>query len=224
MGFITNRTLARRTFLRGLGTTLALPFLESMLPAAVRRAREADFAHALRRRLRAARRRAGLLDSRDDARRASSIPFIYEPLEPFRKHVVLTSGLWSKSSENPPGVTGADHFVAAAYLSGMKPRKTTGADIEAGTTLDQVIAQQIGKDDAAAIAAARPRRPGRELHQLRRGLQLRLHEHDLLADADAAAADGDQPAGGVRAHVRRRQLARAAHGAARAPGAAFSTP
>ena len=45
-------------------------------------------------------------------------PYVYEPLEPFRKKVVLTSGMWSKSSENPPGVTGADHFVAAAFLTG----------------------------------------------------------------------------------------------------------
>jgi hypothetical protein len=73
-------------------------------------------------------------------------PFIWKPLEPFRKHVVLTSGLWSQSSENPPGVTGADHFVAAAYLCAKKPRKTTGADIEAGTTIDQAIAQRIGQD------------------------------------------------------------------------------
>ena len=71
-------------------------------------------------------------------------PYVYEPLAPFRKHVVLTSGMWSKSSENPPGVTGADHFVASAYLSGVKPRKTTVADIECGVTIDQVIAQKIG--------------------------------------------------------------------------------
>src|SRR5271154_4938291 len=74
-------------------------------------------------------------------------PYVYEPLEPFRKKVVLTSGMWSKSSENPPGVTGADHFVAAAFLTGMKPRKTTGADIEVGTSVDQVIAAQIGRDN-----------------------------------------------------------------------------
>src|SRR6185437_6911910 len=66
--------------------------------------------------------------------------------EPFRKQVVLTSGMWSQSAENPPGVTGADHFVAAAYLTAVKPRKTTGADIQVGTTIDQVIAAQIGRD------------------------------------------------------------------------------
>ncbi len=74
-------------------------------------------------------------------------PYVYEPLQPFRKHVVLTSGMWSKSSENPPGVTGADHFVAAAFLTGVKPRKTTGADIEVGTSVDQVIAAKIGGDN-----------------------------------------------------------------------------
>jgi len=72
---------------------------------------------------------------------------VYEPLEPFRKKVLLTSGLWSKSSENPPGVTGADHFVAAAFLTGMKPRKTTGADIQVGTSIDQVIAAKIGGEN-----------------------------------------------------------------------------
>src|SRR5262249_12542834 len=54
--------------------------------------------------------------------------------------------MWSQSSENPPGVTGADHFVAAAYLTAVKPRKTTGADIQVGTSIDQVIAARIGRN------------------------------------------------------------------------------
>jgi hypothetical protein len=130
--------------LRGLGTTLALPFLDSMLPA--------RGATGVARQL-APKRFVGAFVPHGVAPghwipQASTpgfaYPFVYEPLEPLRKHVVITSGLWSKSSENPPGVTGADHFVAAAYLTGMKPKKTTGADIEAGTSLDQVIAAQIG--------------------------------------------------------------------------------
>lgn len=145
MVFVTNRTLARRTFLRGLGTTLALPFLESMLPA--RRA------HAAAKKMFPTRFVGAFVPHGaapgywipESTAPGFKYPFIYEPLEPFRKHVVLTSGLWSKSSENPPGVTGADHFVAAAYLSGVKPKKTTGADIEAGATLDQMLAQKIGK-------------------------------------------------------------------------------
>jgi hypothetical protein len=146
MAFITNRKLARRTFLRGLGTTLALPFLESMLPARGGRA----YAQSI-----TPTRFVGAFVPHgaapgywipESASAGFKFPFIYEPLQPFRKSVVLTSGLWSKSAENPPGVTGADHFVAAAYLSGVKPKKTTGADIEAGTTIDQLIAQKIGTD------------------------------------------------------------------------------
>jgi hypothetical protein len=146
MVFVTNRRLARRTFLRGLGTTLALPFLESMLPAIGGRAYAQQIVPT---RFVGAFVPHGVAPGHwipEKSTPGFEFPFVYQPLEPFRKHVVLTSGLWSQSSENPPGVTGADHFVAAAYLSAVKPRKTTGADIEAGTTIDQVIASQIGKN------------------------------------------------------------------------------
>jgi hypothetical protein len=71
---------------------------------------------------------------------------ILEPLEPFRDRTVILSGLWSKSAEPPPGQTGADHWVAAAFLCANKPKKTTGADIYDGTTIDQIIAQKIGQE------------------------------------------------------------------------------
>src|SRR5262245_51532929 len=142
MVFLTNRHLARRTFLRGLGTTLALPFLESMLPArgalaAAQKTVPTRFVGAF-----VPHGAAPGYWIPQAGTPGFAFPFIYEPLQPFRKHVVLTSGLWSKSSENPPGVTGADHFVAAAYLSGVKPKKTTGADIEAGISIDQVLATE----------------------------------------------------------------------------------
>jgi hypothetical protein len=142
MVFLTNRTLPRRTFLRGLGTTLALPFLESMLPA-----RGAD-KQGYPTRFVGAFIPHGVAPGYwipEGSAPGFKFPFVYEPLEPFRKQVVITSGMWSQSSENPPGVTGADHFVAAAYLSAVKPRKTTGADIECGTSIDQIIAQKIGQ-------------------------------------------------------------------------------
>jgi len=71
---------------------------------------------------------------------------VFTPLEPFRDRVVILSGLHARSSEPPPGVSGADHWVAAAFLCANKPRKTAGADVYAGTTVDQVIAQTIGQD------------------------------------------------------------------------------
>ena len=95
---------------------------------------------------------------------------IFEPLEPFREHTVIMSGLWSKSAEPPPGQTGADHWVAAAFLCANKPKKTTGADIYDGTTIDQIIAQHVGQGTFAAIAATRAGRSGCEFEQLRRRL------------------------------------------------------
>jgi Protein of unknown function (DUF1552) len=144
--FITKKHLPRRAFLRGAGATLALPFLESMLPAM------SQVAHA---QSSIPLRFTGIFVPHgaapgywmaESTEPGFAFPYVFEPLEPFRKHVVLTSGLWSKSAENPPGVTGADHFVAAAFMGGEKPKKTTGADIEAGTTIDQIIAQRIGQE------------------------------------------------------------------------------
>ena len=143
--FIAKRRLPRRTVLRGMGATIALPLLESMVPAAT----------PLRAAAPTPTRFTGIFIPHgaapgywipDAVGRDFTYPYIWEPLEPFRDQVVLTSGLWSRSAESPPGVTGADHFVAAAYLCADKPKKTTGADIRAGTTIDQLIARRIGQD------------------------------------------------------------------------------
>ena len=76
----------------------------------------------------------------------AELPFNWKPLEPFRNQTVILSGLHSRSAEPPPGVTGADHWVAAAFLCADKPKKTAGADVYAGTTIDQIIAQKIGRE------------------------------------------------------------------------------
>jgi hypothetical protein len=145
--FLTNKRLPRRTFLRGLGGTLAVPLLESMLPT---RGAYAVQKQIVPTRFLGAFVPHGIAPGHwipEQTTPGFAYPYVYEPLQPFRKKVVLTSGMWSKSSENPPGVTGADHFVAAAFLTGVKPKKTTGADIEVGTSLDQVIAAKIGGDN-----------------------------------------------------------------------------
>ena len=147
MFFLTNRRLPRRTFLRGLGTTLALPLLESMLPTRGALAAQKQIVPT---RFLGAFVPHGIAPGHwipETSTPGFAYPYVYEPLQPFRKKVVLTSGMWSKSSENPPGVTGADHFVAAAFLTARKPKKTTGADIEVGTSIDQVIAAQIGREN-----------------------------------------------------------------------------
>jgi hypothetical protein len=74
------------------------------------------------------------------------LPYVFKPLEAYREHVTIMSGLHSRSAEPPPGVTGADHWVAAAFLCANKPKKTAGADVFAGTTIDQIIAGKIGQE------------------------------------------------------------------------------
>jgi hypothetical protein len=145
---IGKKHLSRRALLRGAGAAaFALPLLDSMVPAlaqtaAMRAMTPTRFTGAFVPHGGA----PGWWEADASFGPTTEFPFVYKPLEPFREHVLLTSGMWSQSSENPPGVTGADHFVAAAYLCGVKPRKTTGADIHVGTSLDQAIAQQIGRD------------------------------------------------------------------------------
>src|SRR3970282_2815371 len=64
-----------------------------------------------------------------------------------KAQTVVLTGLWSKSAEAPEGTTGSDHWVAAAFLTGIKPKKTAGADATVGSaTIDQIIAQKIGRE------------------------------------------------------------------------------
>src|SRR6266699_3269045 len=144
--FITKKHLSRRTVLRGAGAALALPLLDSMVPAQTPLVKTAANPKT---------RFTGIfvphgmapgywVPEKEGA--GFEFPMIMKPLEPFRDRTVILSGLWSKSAEPPPGQTGADHWVAAAYMCANKPKKTTGADIYDGTTIDQIIAQKIGQD------------------------------------------------------------------------------
>jgi hypothetical protein len=153
--FLTRKHVSRRTVLRGAGVALALPLLDSMVPAQTPLIKTAANPKT---------RFAGIFvphgaapgwwvpeaggpgePKAEPGSKNFKYPMIFEPLEPFRDRTVILSGLWSKSAEPPPGQTGADHWVAAAFLCANKPKKTTGADIYDGTTIDQIIAQKIGQ-------------------------------------------------------------------------------
>src|SRR5262249_47977351 len=145
--FLTKKHISRRTVLRGAGVALALPLLDSMIPAQtpIRQTAAAGktrftgifVPHGMA---------PGYWIPEGPALKPEALKSIMEPLAPYLDQTVIMSGMWSKSAEPPPGVTGADHWVAAAYLCANKPKKTTGADIEDGTTIDQLIAQKIGQD------------------------------------------------------------------------------
>ncbi|HWF12086.1 MAG TPA: DUF1552 domain-containing protein [Bryobacteraceae bacterium] len=146
--FITKKHLSRRTLLRGAGTALALPLLDSMIPAHTALAQTAAtpkprfvgcfVPHGAA---------PGYWVPEKEGALEATLPFNWKPLEPFVKQTVIMSGLHSRSAEPPPGATGADHWVAAAFLCANKPKKTAGADVFVGTTIDQIIAQKIGSNN-----------------------------------------------------------------------------
>jgi len=147
--FITKRTIPRRTFLRGAGVTLALPLLESMIPAATALAQTPAAAkprfvgvfypHGMA---------PGYWEPEKEGALPEKLPFIMEPLEKVKDQSVVITGLWSKSAEPPEGTTGSDHWVAAAFLTAIKPRKTAGSDASVGAnTIDQLIADKIGQEN-----------------------------------------------------------------------------
>ncbi len=146
--YISKRHIARRTFLRGAGVTLALPLLDSMIPAATVLAQTAAapksrfmgifFPHGMA---------PGYWVPEQEGALPEKLPLILESLKKVKDQTVVMSGLWSKSAEPPEGTTGSDHWVAAAFLTGIKPRKTAGSDATVGSpTIDQIIAKKIGQE------------------------------------------------------------------------------
>jgi len=146
--FLTKKHLSRRTLLRGAGTALALPLLDAMIPAGTALAQTAAtpkprfvgcfVPHGAA---------PGYWVPEAEGALPAALPFNWKPLEPFVKQTVIFSGLHSRSAEPPPGATGADHWVAAAFLCANKPKKTAGSDVYAGTTIDQIISQHIGREN-----------------------------------------------------------------------------
>jgi hypothetical protein len=146
--FISRRHIPRRLFLKGAGVTLALPLLDAMIPA---RTLLAQTAAAPKQRFMGIFFPHGMAPSywepKVEGALPDQLPYILESLKPVKERLVVLSGLWSKSAEPPEGTTGSDHWVAAAYLTAFKPRKTSGSDATVGSpTIDQLIAQKIGQD------------------------------------------------------------------------------
>jgi hypothetical protein len=145
--FITKKHIPRRTFLRGVGTTLALPFLESMLPAQTPLSKTAAAPGSVR-------RFVGIWHPHGAAPGYWSplqegpnfeFSFITKPLEPFRDRVVLISGLDMNESFATEEEPGGDHAKGAALLSGARPRRNAVSPY-LGVTIDQLIANKYGQD------------------------------------------------------------------------------
>jgi hypothetical protein len=137
---ITRTSLPRRTFLRGMGATVALPFLDAMVPALTAVAKTAANP----------RMRFGgvyiphgaIMDQYRPTAEGTGFEFtpILKPLESVKDSVIVVSNL------DRPGDDDSHATASAAWLSGAIAKKTEGQDFHLGTTIDQVIAKQIGQD------------------------------------------------------------------------------
>jgi hypothetical protein len=140
--FISKKHLPRRTFLRGMGVTLALPLLDSMVPARTLFAQTAAKASP----------RLGfvyiphgaIMDKWTPATEGAGFEFtpILKPLEPFRDRLNVISGLGHQAADT----TAVHSLSPTTWLSGVRPKATQGVDAFAGVTADQIAAQAIGQD------------------------------------------------------------------------------
>ena len=150
--YLSKKYIPRRSFLRGVGVTLALPLLDSMIPAQTPLAKTAATPKT---RFTAIFSPHGWsptywADGRPDIAptegRNVGLGFIHQPLAPWRDKLTIVSGLDATSSMPPPGSSGGDHSRASAVFTGATPKKTAGADIYCGASVDQIIAQKFGQD------------------------------------------------------------------------------
>ena len=139
--FITKRSLPRRTFLRGLGTTVALPLLDAMVPAltatvqtAAQPTPRAGFVYVPH---------GVILNQWTPASTTPGfeLPTILQPLEPFRDVLDRSSAI-SRGRRN----SFQDHACTGSWLTGVPPKRTEGSDFLAARSIDQVIAAAIGRD------------------------------------------------------------------------------
>ena len=158
MHFITGKHLERRTFLKGVGATVSLPFLDAMLPAgrmageAARRAETSRFVA-----IELVHGAAGcnewgatqnLWNPATVGRRFDLMPGALRALEPWRRHLTIVSNTDCRMAEAfEPNEIGGDHFRSSAvYLTQSHPKQTRGSDVYAGVSMDQIVAQRIGQD------------------------------------------------------------------------------
>ena len=141
MKILTKKHLSRRTFLHGAaGLGVGLPLLDAMVPAMAQSATQTSM-------------RFGFVYTPhgyilkewvpDQAGRDFALKLIMKPLEAFQDRMIVVSNL----AMRPDNVTGSGHATSnSTYLSGALAKNTRGADVAAGTTIDQIIAQKIGQE------------------------------------------------------------------------------
>jgi hypothetical protein len=146
---ITRKAIPRRTFLRGTGAALALPLLDAMTPAL-----SAETTRPMR--MAFMQVPNGLMNLKEQFSPKEpgpiiELPRITEPLTEFKDQLLLIRGLDSQQAAGLDFEVGGDHPRACtAWLTGTHPKMTSGADLHAGISADQIAAKHFGKETQVA--------------------------------------------------------------------------
>jgi hypothetical protein len=143
---IAKKVIPRRTVLRGLGAMVSLPLLDGMVPAFT----------TLRLTAASPKRRLGVVYVPHGAAMDYWVPAVegpsfelspsLQPLAPYRDRLLVVSGLDHKPGAQLPGEPAGGHGrIGGAWLTGVHAKPTEGADVQAGTSLDQIAAAQLGQ-------------------------------------------------------------------------------
>lgn len=137
--------MPRRTFLRGAGTAVALPWLDAMTPALAAPNRSGS-GGALRLAFLYVPNGIIMKDWTPKADGAAfEFPRTLKPVEPFRDRLLVLTGLDHYNGQSLGDGAGDHARAGATWLTGVHPKKTQGADIHAGISVDQVAAKEFGK-------------------------------------------------------------------------------
>jgi hypothetical protein len=141
---ILKKYIPRRTFLRGAGATLALPLLDAMTPALAQEAKRPI-------RMAFMQTPNGIFNLNHEWTPTTEgadweMTRTLKPLEDFRSRMVVLSGLDQQQAAGRDGEVGGDHPRACtAWLTGTHAKMTSGADLRAGISADQIAAREFGK-------------------------------------------------------------------------------
>ena len=141
--FISKKSISRRTALQGAGATIGLPLLEAMIPASTawaqtpagktpKRFAFVGFPHG------------AIMDSWSPKETGANFTIspILKPLEPFRKHLTVVSGLRNKPAETPE----PHGYIEQGWLTCVKPWDFGKAGPDSGVSIDQLAVRHVGQD------------------------------------------------------------------------------
>lgn len=137
--------ISRRTVLRGMGTAMALPLLDAMIPAVARAGKQTNGAPNRMAFVYVPNGMHMPLWTPQATGADFELPYIMEPLAKVKDQMLVFSGL-AQHHARANGDGAGDHARAlASFLTGEQARKTHGADIRVGVSVDQVAAAKVGQ-------------------------------------------------------------------------------